>query len=129
MICKYQWGDPINTVADWVKSLNGKNHVYLALPSDLAQQIRSHLGSNNPDFLDRISIIARLSDSDLSNIPEQVKNRVLDWACDLESAGVTGGGQTFSEKEKADAKMVVFNIYNSNIDQLSSSGANLKREN
>jgi hypothetical protein len=55
-----------------------------------------------------------------------VKNKILDWACDLESAGVTGDNQSFSDREKRDGQTVTFNISGSNIGQLNSSGDNLK---
>jgi len=50
----------------------------------------------------------------------------LDWACSLETAGVTGDGQSFSDNEKQVAQAVIFNISNSSIDQLNNSGDNIK---
>jgi len=55
-----------------------------------------------------------------------VKNRILDWACALESKGVTGDSQSFSDNEKQSAQTVIFNISNSSIDQLNNSGDNIK---
>jgi hypothetical protein len=121
-------GEPINTVAEWVKSLNGKNHVHMTIAPEIADQLRNVLDSNDPGLLNRITFLSRLSDSDLSNIPEQVKNRILDWACKLETAGVTGDGQSFTSQERSAAQHVVFNIYNSTIDQLNNGGTNLKQQ-
>ena len=57
-------------------------------------------------------------------IPEIVKNKVLDWALELEEKGVIGEGVSFSAQEKAAAHTIVFNINNSNIEQLNNMGNN-----
>ena len=59
-------------------------------------------------------------------LPERIKDTVLDWALALERAGVTGEGMTFTAKEKEVAQTVIFNIYDSNIEQLNNAGQNQK---
>jgi hypothetical protein len=51
---------------------------------------------------------------------------VLDWACDLERAGVRGDDMTFSDKDKQIAQSITFNLNNCNIDQLTNLGTNRK---
>ena len=42
----------------------------------------------------------RLNVTQVMAIPEQIKDKVLDWACDLESAGVFGEGLSFTQKRE-----------------------------
>jgi hypothetical protein len=118
---------PISTIVEWVNSINKQGvQIYEELPKDIDELVRALFKSNNPEVLAQITFMVQLNESDIRDIPEQVKNRVLDWACDLESAGVTGDGHSFSNAEKETAKTVILNIINSTIDQLNSSGTNLK---
>jgi AbiTii len=71
-----------------------------------------------------VTFLIKMNTNQLKAIPEHIKNHVLNWACDLEAAGVTGDGMSFSPMEKATAQNVVFNINNSHIEQLSNSGVN-----
>jgi hypothetical protein len=64
--------------------------------------------------------------SQVRAVPERIKDKVLEWALALERAGVTGDGMTFSVKDKEIAQTVTFNIYGSQIGQLSNLGTNLK---
>lgn len=48
--------------------------------------------------------------SELTKIVSSVRNKIVEWASDLESQGIIGDEFTFSEKEKAAAGSVVFNI-------------------
>ncbi|MCH8824779.1 MAG: hypothetical protein IH984_14875 [Planctomycetes bacterium] len=122
-------GHPISTIADWVDSYNaGRGQLYETLDREKADLIRSKLTINRPDLFEQVTLMMQLNESGIRGIPEQVKNRVLDWACDLETAGVTGDGYSFSKTEKETAKTVVFNISHSTIDQLNSSGTNLQRQ-
>lgn len=120
-------GEPISAIVGWLDSINaGRGQLYMPLNAEMAEFVRGQLTSNRPEVFDQITLMLQLNESGLRGIPEQVKNRVLDWACDLETAGVTGDEHSFSNTEKETAKTVVFNISNSTIDQLSSSGTNLK---
>lgn len=58
-------------------------------------------------------MVIQLSGGQISNILETTRSRVLDWALDMEAAGVTGSGMSFDQKEVSQAQGVVFNIQNS----------------
>lgn len=105
----------------------GRGGLYVPLSEEMAESIRRQLRCTFPEILDQITFLAHLNSTSVANIPEQVKNKVLDWACTLEAAGVTGEGVAFSEKDKQIASSVIFNIHDSKIEQLNNSGTNLKR--
>ena len=79
-------------------------------------------------FADQITFLLHLNSCQIRAIPEQIKDRVLDWACALESVGVTGDGLSFSAKEKEIAHSVTINISDSHIEQLNNSGTNQRGE-
>jgi hypothetical protein len=118
--------DSISTIASWIANLKQGTGLYQSVPPKFANSLRSQLRCARPGILERLTFMAQLDDSQVRDIPEQVKNKVLDWACALESAGVTGDGHSFSMREKQDAQAVIFNITNSTIDQLNNAGANVK---
>lgn len=120
--------DSIGTVVSLLISIDKGKELYFPVPDNMASDLRNMLRSDNPDVLQQLTFHAKLNNSQIRDIPEQVKNKVLDWACVLESAGVTGEGHTFSPQEKQNAQTVVFNISNSTIEQLNSSGPNIKRQ-
>jgi hypothetical protein len=96
--------------------------------SDIDRSLRSNM-IIHPQFADQITFVLRLNTVQVKSIPDQIKDRVLEWACGLEAAGVTGDGMSFSEKEKQIAHSVTFNIHNSNIGQLNNQGTNLRLDN
>jgi hypothetical protein len=118
--------DPISGIMSHIASLGGGNGLYLPAGDDLSNHIRANLQSTDRSILDQLTFLVKLNESQVRDIPEQVKNKVLDWSCKLESAGVTGDGVSFSEKEKQIAQHVVFNIMNSTVDQITNGGMNLK---
>lgn len=80
----------------------------------------------NPLIRDQVSFLFHLNESQVKAVPEQIKDKVLDWACTLEAAGITGSGMSFSEKDKERAHSITFNIYDSHIEQLNNLGTNRK---
>lgn len=58
-----------------------------------------------------------------------VKNIVLDWAVDLEKAGIMGEGLGFSANDKKEAQTVTQNIYAQNIGNLGNLSGNSSVEN
>jgi len=117
--------EPIGTVLSHIEAIKSGKAIYVPLPNALSHQIRAKL-EGDYDVIQQLTFLAQMSSSKVGNIPEQVKNKVLDWACKLESAGVTGDGASFSEKEKGIAQHVIFNISNSTVEQINSSGKNIK---
>lgn len=58
-------------------------------------------------------MVVQLSGGQIYNILESTRSRVLDWALDMEAAGVTGNGMSFDQREVTQAQGVIFNIQNS----------------
>lgn len=52
-----------------------------------------------------------ISKSALTIIPDQIRNRVLNWSLELEDKGILGEGLTFSQHERFQATTLVANIY------------------
>jgi len=119
--------DSISSVLALIESLREDKKVYLPIDdgSDLSRSLRSYF-QIDPMFVRQISFLSRLNSVQTRAIPEQIKDKVLEWACDLETAGVTGDGLSFSPKEKEIAHFITFNIHNSTIDQLNNMGMNWK---
>lgn len=78
----------------------------------------------HPQYEQQITLLEHLNGSQIRAIPEHIKNKVLEWACELETAGVTGEGMTFSPKEVERAHSITFNLTGCNIDQLNNMGTN-----
>jgi hypothetical protein len=117
--------EPISGVLSWIDAIRAGNAVYLPIDrgTEYNRAIRSVL-IIDPEFSNQISFLLRLDETQLLAIPDLIKNKVLDWACDLEAAGVTGEGMSFSEEQKAIAHSITFNIRNSQIEQLNNLGTN-----
>ncbi len=111
----YSLLDTIGEVAGWIHSLdNDKNNgsgIYLPMGPEKAEIIRQSMRQVPSDILDQLSYMLRLNEFQLRDIPEQIKNRVLDWACKLEEAGIHGENQSFSNTEKQAASNVTVNIH------------------
>jgi hypothetical protein len=119
--------ESISTVLSWIEGEERGQGVYQPVPqgSDYAQTIRKYVRFN-PMVAGQVSFMLHLNGSHIKAIPERIKDKVLEWACALEQAGVTGDGMSFSAKEKQIAHSVTFNINNSNIEQLTNTGMNQK---
>lgn len=117
--------NPLSSVMEWIAGMDKGNGVYQHVDDQLDRLIRQTYRFN-PMISQQISLLLHLNAAEVRAIPERIKDKVLRWALALESAGVTGDGMTFSLKEKEIAHSVTFNITGSNIEQLSSSGVNLK---
>jgi hypothetical protein len=102
-----------------------KNGLFLSVGEETTRMIRSHIQIESCHER-QITFLMRLNTTQVKAIPEQIKDKVLDWACALESAGVIGEGMSFSQKEKDIAHNITLNINNCNIDQLSNLGSNNK---
>lgn len=115
----------ISSILAWIESLTKGESIYFPIPegTDYSRELHSVIRFN-PMFAHKITFLLRLNDSQIRAIPEQIKDKVLDWACALESAGVTGEGMSFNAREKEIAHSITFNISNSHIEQLNNSGTN-----
>lgn len=119
--------DSVSSVLSMIESINEGNGVFLTLQegTEISRKIRSHLNID-PMLSQQISFLMRFNSMQIKTIPERIKDKVLEWACDLEVAGVRGDGMSFSAKEKEIAHNTTFNIFNSIIDQLNNNGTNQK---
>jgi hypothetical protein len=116
-------GTPIATVLKWIDG--GAQNICqpIAFGCDLDNFLRRVYRFDSL-YANQISFVMHLNGSQIRAIPDQIIDRVLDWACSLSEAGVTGEGMSFSTEEKAIAHSIVFNIHGSTIGQLSNSGTN-----
>ena len=122
--------NPISTLLSWIQRLDEGQGLYLPAENNPEHdQLIRRCIHVHPEFSNQISFMLRLDPSQIRAVPEHIKDRVLDWACKLEAAGITGEGLSFSAKEKATAQNVTFNISNSHVEQLTSTGSNLRGEN
>jgi AbiTii len=63
----------------------------------------------------RVDVHISIQRAQLWNIVEQVRNLILNWALELEKAGVLGENMHFSEQEKGDAKPVTQQFFIQNV--------------
>ncbi len=114
--------EPISTILSWVANETPNTKLCMPIPEGrLTDSLRSQF---DPMFADQITFLFRLNIAQVRAIPDQIKDRVLDWACALERAGVKGEGMSFDDKEKEIGHTVTFNINNSTVGQLTNSGSN-----
>jgi hypothetical protein len=119
--------DSISTVLSMIEGTKAGNAIYWPINegTELSRLIRQQVRFN-PLFARQITFLTHLNETQIVAIPERIKDKVLEWACALEAAGVTGDGMSFSPKEKEIAHSVIFNISDSRIEQLTNAGFNLK---
>ncbi len=117
--------DSISTVMSWIESIGRGNGIYNAL--DRTEELDGLLRRNfHPMIRNQVDFMLHLNDCQVLAIPDQIKDKVLGWACALEEAGVKGEGQSFSAEERQVAHSVQINISGSQIEQLNNSGNNYK---
>lgn len=117
--------EPISTVLSWIEAIDRGLNIYNAIPegTELSRTLRGYVGLHGT-HANQVSFMLHLDGARIKAIPERIKDRVLEWACALEAAGVTGDGLSFSAAEKQIASSVTFNISNSHIEQLTNTGSN-----
>jgi hypothetical protein len=127
LTCPVAVRDSIGTILSWIEGESKGNGTFYAIPegSDRSRAIRSRFRFN-PIIEHQITFLLHFNCAQIKAIPEGIKDKVLDWACALETAGVNGDGLSFSTKEKEIAHTIIFNIDNSHIEQLNNLGTNLK---
>lgn len=116
--------DSMSEILAMITAIEEKNHgLYYPLDeSDVLRQMRRGM---HPMLADRVTFMLQINTGQVRAIPEAVKDKVLDWACELERRGVHGEGVTFNDKEKQIAHTIVFNIKDSNVGQLNNMGRNI----
>lgn len=116
--------DSMSEIVALVESVKyGKISMFMQLlATDGFRLFRDGLG----EYGGQVTFMLRMNIAQIKAIPEAVKDRVLDWACELERRGVHGDNQTFDAREKELAHAVTFNISNCRIEQLNNMGDNHK---
>lgn len=115
--------DSMGEIISIIRQCRQKNHsLYLPLDqSNLLRQLRGYL---HPTVAGNVSFLLKLNTGQVRAIPEAVKDRVLEWACGLERRGVLGDNMTFSDKERAIAHSITFNLNNCQVGRLNNIGQN-----
>ena len=96
-----------------IEALGQSDHLLYSYPNEICSYLRSRMEF---DF----EIRGVVSSTQLKGIPNAVRNVLLDWAVDLEHAGVMGEGLGFSNVDKSEAAAVTQNIYAQNIGNVGS---------
>jgi hypothetical protein len=117
---------PVSTILSWIVSLSKGKAIFHPIErhEEADDFFRKHV---DPMFQGQVDFMLHLNDSQVKAIPDQIKDKVLDWACALEQAGVNGEGQSFNQQEKRIASSITINISGSQIEQLNNMGTNVKR--
>lgn len=99
------------SIAELESLLVSEGSLTYAYPPDLAKVLRDGMDM-------QFDIRAFVSQSSLAQPINAVKNVILDWAVDLEKAGISGNGLGFTNEDKKEAQNVTQNIYAQNIGNL-----------
>lgn len=121
---------PMSHIVDIIESFNNGQKCCFLMNDKAADTIRRFF-ANSPDnapILRNAQFLTVLDSIEIKSIPEQVKDIVLDWACNLESLGIAGDDKSFTNDEKDKARETVFNITHCSVGQISDSGTNLLRK-
>jgi hypothetical protein len=99
----------IGEIEDLLENRSNNGFLMVKLPQVTERQIRNSL--YGPGFRPaEIGLI--INPAHVKGIIDKVKTLILKWGLDLEEAGISGVGMSFSEKEKESAKTVTTtNIY------------------
>lgn len=118
--------DSMSEILTMISALQERNHG-LYYPLDESKVLRTLRNNFDPMIANRVTFMLQMNGGQVQAIPEAVKNKVLDWACELERRNVHGENMTFNDKEKTEAHNITFNIYESTIEQLNNMGQNLRK--
>lgn len=91
-ICTHKLHDSIPSLITLIDNADN-NHLSLQLPGAVIQTICSMTGHDANYEL-------QISPNSISNVVEQVKNKILDWSLLLEETGILGNDLQFSDTEK-----------------------------
>lgn len=120
--------EPIAQVIEQITAVKSGHLITMQLSADINRSLRKLFHSEFfPEIIEQFTFEVHLDPAKLTAIPSRIRDLLLRWACDLETAGVLGEGMSMTDREKDLAKQVVFNINNCTIEQLSDSGLNWKR--
>lgn len=118
--------DSMSEVVTMITDVSERNYG-LYYPLDESSVTRQFRGMLHPWVANQVTFLLKINTGQVRAIPEAVKDRILDWACELERRGVLGENMTFNDQEKAKAHSITFNIRDCKIEQLNNTGKNLRR--
>ena len=101
---------PIGSVMGWVAQMQDGGGLYMTIRGPVAQRMRGMFRHADSDVLNQLTFAGRLDEFAIRDIPEQVKNKVLDWGCRLEAAGVHGERHSFTSAERHIAGTMIYNV-------------------
>lgn len=122
----HSMGEPVSSVMNMIGEMDSKVKVGMVgfgVPSHVEATLRERM---NELIADQVTFWLRGNSCQVRAIPDAVKDRVLDWALALEQRGVRGENLTFSDREKAAAQSLTFNLSNCQVGQIAGTGTNLK---
>lgn len=103
---KRQNPQAIASLESMVASATSDTRMHIPLPEEITTKLNEHHGTKgwNCDLV--------VAPSELARIIDKVRNLVLDWALNLQKAGIMGSELSFNdaEKEKAQAASTTINI-------------------
>lgn len=109
------WPDSIGAVLDPIEKTNQGKGLFYPCDAETSEKIKGHFRRSWSGVVDQIVIVHQMDIPSVKDIPNQVKNRILDWALELERAGIHGEGHSFMPIEQQRAKQIVFNDYSTKI--------------
>lgn len=85
------------SVPELMQLMQSTTGIYSHFPADIEQALMQMMRKTNGMAM---RPVLRFSSVQVQGVIENVRNRVLEWALDLETKGVLGEGMTFTQQEK-----------------------------
>ena len=95
-----------NIIALIERSKRDDQGIFMQIDNSLLKELRYTL---HADLADQVAFLLRLNEAQVRAIPEAVKDKILEWACELERRGVHGENQSFNDNEQYLAQSI--NMY------------------
>ncbi|UXZ55369.1 hypothetical protein LOS15_04860 [Halomonas sp. 7T] len=94
LLTDFKVRQPVPELMQLMQSTTG---IYSHFPADIEQALMQMMRKTNGMAM---RPVLRFSSVQVQGVIENVRNRVLEWALDLETKGVLGEGMTFTQQEK-----------------------------
>ena len=105
MFTKRETIQPIAELIALLENKEKKSLLQMPLPPDIANNLMAEAGAASPPTL-------MVPDTEIVRILEAVRNKILEWALELEKNGIVGKGMTFSTEERQVADQVTYHTIN-----------------
>jgi hypothetical protein len=100
----------VSEIEQCIKQLDQGNGLYYELDRATAEHVKSLYMRGDNKIINRFSFLAQYNQTEIRAIADNVKDKILDWACSLERSGVLGTDNSFTDKERNDAQSVNFTL-------------------